>query len=199
MDIDDSPWEENSNNKTVQDSEWSKISSDFLNAGYREGITAGKESALQAGFDEGFAETGAPIGRTIGLMRGNVSSLVSFLCSGRALPQGDEGERRKLLDEARAISAALGNVRFSDIAPPDLEAERHAREHLEESVDDVVTSEELQGKRDIEGLEDLMSRMGAGASSGGQNEGRPTMEDVIKLEARLDALTRELGLSLPSR
>lgn len=188
MEVDDSPWEDGANTTSVQDSEWSKISSDFLNAGYREGITAGKESALQAGFDEGFAETGAPIGRNIGLLRGHISSLISFSSSRRSLPEGvDAG---KLLDEARAISAALGNVRFSDIAPPDLEAERHAREHLEESAEDVVTSEELQGKRDMEGLEDLMGRMG------GQKEGRPTMKDVAELEARLDTLAQILGLSL---
>jgi hypothetical protein len=37
--------------------------------GYREGITAGKESALQEGFDTGFASVGAPLGRDIGFIR----------------------------------------------------------------------------------------------------------------------------------
>ena len=192
MDLDDSPWEENAT--TVRDSEWSKISSDFLNAGYREGITAGKESALQAGFDEGFAETGAPIGRSIGLMRGYISSIISFLSSGRSLSAGVEASQ--LLGEARAISASLGEIRFSDIAPPDLEAERHAREHLEEDAGDVVTSDELQAKKDMESLEDLMTRMGAGSSSRGQ-EKRPTMDDVKNLETRISALAQILGLSLP--
>ncbi|KIP08018.1 hypothetical protein PHLGIDRAFT_393337 [Phlebiopsis gigantea 11061_1 CR5-6] len=192
MDTDDSPWEDNATN--VRDSEWSKISSDFLNAGYREGITAGKESALQAGFDEGFAETGAPIGRSIGLMRGYISSIIAFLSSGRSLPSGvDAGQ---LLGEARAISGALGDVRFSDIAPPDLEAEMHAREHLGEDAADVVTSEELQEKKDMESLEDLMNRMGAGSSSRGQ-EKRATMDDVKSLQTRLSVLAQTLGLSLP--
>ena len=191
MDLDDSPWEDNE--KSRQDSEWSKLSSDFVNAGYREGITAGKEGALQEGFDEGFAQTGAPIGRSLGLLRGFSSALVSFLGSARAAsaPAG-------LLEEARAISLALGNIRFSDIAPPDLQAEEHAREHLE-TTEDVVTSEELQEKRDLESLEDMMNRMGAGQVSVEEKRERPTMEDVTKLEARLGQLAQTLGLSLPSR
>ncbi|KAI0315889.1 hypothetical protein OF83DRAFT_1164597 [Amylostereum chailletii] len=49
----ESPWDENPGN--IQDAEWQKLSDDFTNAGYREGITAGKEGALQEGFDAGFA------------------------------------------------------------------------------------------------------------------------------------------------
>ncbi|KAG7085740.1 hypothetical protein E1B28_003283 [Marasmius oreades] len=40
-------WDENASPHIVSDSEWAKMSNEFANAGYREGITAGKESALQ--------------------------------------------------------------------------------------------------------------------------------------------------------
>ena len=190
MDLDDSPWEDNA--KTLQDSEWSKLSSDFVNAGYREGITAGKEGALQEGFDEGFAQTGAPIGRDLGMLRGFSSAIVSFLSSTRA-----GATPVNLLDEARAISQELANIRFSDIAPPDLQAEEHAREHLE-SADDVVTSEALQEKRDLESLEDMMNRMGAGQVSVEEKRGRPTVEDIKRLRERLTLLAQSIGTSLPS-
>ncbi|CAL1709047.1 unnamed protein product [Somion occarium] len=148
----------------IRDSEWAKISSDFQNAGYREGITAGKEGALQEGFDEGYAETGVPIGREIGNLRGISSALVSLLSSPTFVPE--HGDREQFLQEARLISMELAELRFSDVAPPDLQAEQHAREHLESAdVDDrdfdVEMNEEVKQKRDVEGLEDLMTRMGA--------------------------------------
>ncbi|KAI0797255.1 hypothetical protein BC629DRAFT_1258943, partial [Irpex lacteus] len=123
----DSPWDDNV--QTVKVSEWSKISSDFMNVGYREGITAGKETHLQQGFDDGFANTGAPLGRQIGLLRGFASALFSFLKS--ATCGVEQSEQHNLLLEARNISAELNDIRFSDIVPPDLEAEQHEREHLE--------------------------------------------------------------------
>ncbi|EKM57788.1 uncharacterized protein PHACADRAFT_251634 [Phanerochaete carnosa HHB-10118-sp] len=191
MDLDDSPWGENV--KSVQDSEWSKLSSDFVNAGYREGITAGKEGALQEGFDEGFAQTGAPLGRNLGMLRGFSSALASFLASTSAQ---EHTERDQLLNEARTISSALSDVRFSDIDPPDTQAMEHAKEHMEDA-EDVVASEELQEKRDMESLEDLMDRMGATPSAKQAN--RPTPEDVAQLEQRLHTLAQTLGLTLPSR
>lgn len=162
--------------------------------GYREGITAGKESALQEGFDEGFALTGAPIGRHLGLLRGFAATLVAFVSSGAALPAGVDCQAA--LDEARSISGALSAIRFSDIAPPDLQAEQHAREHLE-AEGDMVEDEGLQVKRDIESLEDMMARMGATNGRVEEKTGRPSAEDVERLSARLKALAESLGLGLP--
>ncbi|KAI0797261.1 hypothetical protein BC629DRAFT_1697949 [Irpex lacteus] len=197
---DDSPWDDNV--QTVKDSEWSKISSDFMNVGYREGITAGKEAHLQEGFDDGFANTGAPLGRQIGLLRGFASALLSFLKSPAC--GVEHTSHQDLLQEARAISAELNNIRFSDIVPPDLEAEQHEREHLEaaaaERVDDeeIVTNEELQQKRDLESLEDMMSGMSAAGTEEKVVPRRPTPEDVAGLSARLRLLANNLGLSFPS-
>jgi hypothetical protein len=163
--------------------------------GYREGITAGKESALQEGFDAGFALVGAPLGRDLGFLRGMASALVAFLGSGAC----QHAEKGSLLAEARAIAAALGAVRFSDIVPRDLEAEEHARQHLADSEDADIMEMEMEGsenlaeKRKMEKLEDMFSQLAAGA---GAEKTRPTVDDVRVLEARLQALNARLALAV---
>ncbi|CDO76093.1 hypothetical protein BN946_scf184649.g19 [Trametes cinnabarina] len=189
--------------KVLQDSEWTKISSEFTNAGYREGITAGKESALQQGFDEGFAQVGAPIGRELGILRGLCSALIAFLT--RA--QESTTQTEAVLAEVRDIATQLANVRFSDIAPPDLEAIAHAKEHLdaaamnadeeaEDLTDPAKLNEEIKEKRDIEGLEDLIAQMNASGASEGAAQARPKEEDVARLKQRLLAASQGIGLSL---
>lgn len=161
--------------------------------GYREGITAGKESALQEGFDTGFASVGAPLGREIGSLRGMASALVAFLNSSVC----DHVEKDAFLVEARAIAAGLAGVRFTDVVPRDLEAEEHARQHLADEDSGMDENEELNDKRKMEGLEDMLSRLTAGAASPEMTDKtRPTMEDVRVLERRLQALNARLGLDV---
>ncbi|KAJ6614638.1 hypothetical protein B0H10DRAFT_1196773 [Mycena sp. CBHHK59/15] len=186
----DSPWDEDATQETSRDIEWTKISSEFTNAGYREGITAGKESALQEGFDTGFASVGAPLGRGIGLLRGMSSALVAFLSSDAC----DHLEKYVLLTEARAIATSLAVVRFSDVVPRDLEAEEHARQHLVEDDSEMDVNGELAEKRQIEGLEDMLSRLTAGRTQTNGDKTRPTQSDVRLLEERLQALSAQLGL-----
>ncbi|OJT13627.1 hypothetical protein TRAPUB_9816 [Trametes pubescens] len=189
--------------KVLQDSEWSKISNEFTNAGYREGITAGKESALQQGFDDGFAHTGAPLGRELGILRGLCSALIALL----SRPNPTDTAQAALA-ETREIAAQLANVRFSDIVPPDLEALAHAREHLdakmseaeadsdgEDLADPASLNEELKGKRDLEGLEDLMAQMTAGGGSAA-TQSRPKAADIVQLKGRLLAIAEASGLKL---
>ena len=172
-------------------------------AGYREGITAGKESALQAGFDAGYAQVGVPLGREIGLLRGTALALTTFIDSQQP-PQPVEIQN-EVMKEIRAISAQLSCIRFSDIVPRDLEAEAHAREHLAESEGDLpvhgldenglVEDEEAMEKRKIEQLEDMMSSFGTnpGPSS---NLPRPGPEEVKAIRKRLLDVARVLGLEL---
>ncbi|KAH9933140.1 uncharacterized protein BXZ73DRAFT_46587 [Epithele typhae] len=198
----------NSDPKVLQDSEWQKISNDFTNAGYREGITAGKESALQDGFDDGFASIGAPLGRELGLLRGTCAALISALTSDSDSVLLVRGARstEEIVAELRDVAARLSEVRLSDVAPPDLEAIAHAREHLEENarpagnedmdlMDATDLNDDLKQKKDMEGLEDLMARMGAGAGASSAPE-RPTAEDVNRLKARLVAVAAALGLDV---
>ncbi|KAJ7623659.1 hypothetical protein FB45DRAFT_112349 [Roridomyces roridus] len=190
MDL-DSPWDDTAAPSISRDIEWTKISNEFTNVGYREGITAGKESALQEGFDDGFAGVGVPLGREIGALRGRAAALLAFVQSPLCVVEG----REALLAEARAIASALANVRFTDVVPRDLEAEAHAREHLADDEHGVDENEELKEKRKMEGLEDMLAQLTAGAPSAGMGDKpRPTMEDVRALEDRLKALSARLGL-----
>ncbi|KAJ7175929.1 hypothetical protein C8R46DRAFT_1080076 [Mycena filopes] len=185
----DSPWDEDANPESSRDIEWTKISSEFTTVGYREGITAGKEAALQEGFDTGFATVGAPLGRDIGLLRGMASALVAFVNSSAC----QHLEKGALLTEARAIATGLASVRFTDVVPRDLEAEAHAREHLADADDDdaMDENEQLGDKRKMEQLEDMLASLSAEAP---EKSARPTMEDVRALEGRLQALSARLEL-----
>ncbi|KAL1723937.1 hypothetical protein EV715DRAFT_260564 [Schizophyllum commune] len=198
MDL-DSPWDEVADSTTTRDAEWAKLSSDFTNAGYREGITAGKESALQEGFDSGFADVGAPLGRELGLLRGMASALLSFLSSQSANAGTDSAnaENEGAIAEVRDISRQLAHIRLTDVAPRDLEAEAHAKEHLQlEEEDDLVTDDELVEKRKMEALEDQLAKLTSGAMGGGSVEARPTADDVRRLKGRLDDLSRLMGLAV---
>jgi Essential protein Yae1, N terminal len=219
---DDSPWD--SDPAFAQNNEWSKLTSDFTNvrsppniltirerknpplpgtqlysnyrsqSGYREGITAGKESALQSGFDAGFAQIGVPLGREIGLLRGTASALSTFLSStsDTAIP-----DRVSLLSEVQDIQSQLSIIRFSDIVPRDLEAEQHAKEHLlaEDGDEDLIENEELIQKRKMEHLEDMMSSINTGGSHA-QPQQRLDPDDVRSLRERLFALGRHINLDI---
>ncbi|KAG1797782.1 uncharacterized protein HD556DRAFT_1355301 [Suillus plorans] len=184
----DSPWEEDPRADYAPEADWAKLSNEFTNSGYREGIIAGKESALQEGFDAGFAHVGVPIGRDLGSMRGVISAIASFLSS-------KSQENPTTLTTARQISSSLAGIRFSDIAPVDQEAEQHAREHLDANDDLIEQSEELLQKREMEGLEDMLQRLTAGATSR-PLQGRPTREDVIRLKEGILTLGAQLGLDV---
>ncbi|KAI5986230.1 hypothetical protein EDD15DRAFT_2175125 [Pisolithus albus] len=179
----DDPWDEDPH--YAHQASWQNISTQFTNSGYRQGIIAGKEASLQEGFDVGFADVGTPVGRELGALRGIASALVSFLSSIKTTPAD--------LDEARAIATSLSRIRFTDIAPPDIEAEQHAREHLQNDDPGLVQSDALSQRREMEILEDMLSHMSARS---GTEQVRPTREDVVILKGRLHALSERLGLSL---
>ncbi|KAH9475225.1 Protein YAE1 [Psilocybe cubensis] len=187
----DSPWDEDPMDTTSRDVEWSRISSDFTNVGYREGITAGKEAASQEGFNDGFANVGVPIGRELGLLRGVTSVLLSFLKVTPDVPEHD-----RMLAEVQDISSQLSKVRFSDIMPRDLEAEQHAREHLEAEGEELDVHEDLAAKRDMEGIEDMLASLSAGNGKIRGESARPTPEDVQALKSRLGILSNRLALDI---
>ncbi|KAG5646179.1 hypothetical protein DXG03_004232 [Asterophora parasitica] len=195
----DSPWDEGHDTTTafedLREAEWTKMSEEFTNTGYREGITAGKEASVQEGFNTGFADVGAPLGRDLGLIRGKSSALLSFLLSATSTVLGvSDEEKETLVAEAREIASQLGNIRYSDIEPRDLEAEQHAREHLEAEGQAMEVNEDLEQKKQLESVEDMLSRMSAGENVEGP--GRPTMEDVLRLRVRLQALSLHLGFRI---
>ena len=128
----------------------------------------------------------------MGLLRGMASALLSFLSS-----QPANAETERAIEEAHDISRQLAHIRLTDIAPRDLEAEAHAKEHLRlEEDEDLVTDDELVEKRKMEALEDQLARLTSGAIGGGSGEARPTIDDVRQLKGRLDNLSGLLGLTV---
>jgi len=111
----------------------------------------------------------------------------------------------EVVEEIRAISAQLADIRFSDIVPRDLEAEAHAREHLADGEGDlpvnkldengVVQDEDAVEKRKMEQLEDMMSSFGTNPAPSSHLP-RPGPEDVKGIRVRLLQVARILGLEL---
>lgn len=152
------------------------------------------------------------------MLRGMASALLSHLTS-KSTALSVARDHSVLAQEARDIVSELRKARFSDIAPPDVEAIQHAREHIESAIRDnrdmvqaiqharghfvssietnrdmeIELVEKLGQKRQIEGLEDMMAKMSAG-SAPADTKKRPTAEDVPKLAQRLNILVDKLGL-----
>ncbi|KAL9932842.1 hypothetical protein V8E36_008097 [Tilletia maclaganii] len=106
-DDDDDDWLHSSGDELpalTGDRTLNKIQAQFEDVGYREGITAGKLSTLQAGFDEGFSTVGAPLGRAVGQLRGQALSLCVYV--GRLASELQQGGSDDSRAGARAGHAA---------------------------------------------------------------------------------------------
>ncbi|QRW20241.1 hypothetical protein RhiXN_09216 [Rhizoctonia solani] len=166
----------------IADREWNKLSNDFVTAGYREGITEGKESALQEGFDDGFASTGAPLGRQVGVLRGQANALLA-LCTRQHLAQ--------LEVEVREIVQGLSRLKLSTLAPPDMQAIEHAREHESDAPDvgDVETNNQMGD------LEDAFESLSTSKSAGKEDVMRRSVEamaELDRLRKRLESVYTQL-------
>lgn len=136
----------NGGNDSIASQEWSRMSDQFINvsvidltscvrlmgaqSGYREGIVAGKESAIQSGFDHGFADIGAPLGRHLGLLRGLAAGLRSLLDSSKH-SHTEVCEGGRLHEEIAKVCDNLSQIQFTDIEPLDSEAIEHAKVHFD--------------------------------------------------------------------
>lgn len=107
------------------------------------------------------------MGRELGTIRGMASALLVFVTS----RSPETTEERSLAIEARDIVSQLSSIRFTDIAPRDLEAEEHARQHLEDDESGLGVKGEL-----VENMK----------------------MDVALLKSRLDNLALKLGLATTS-
>lgn len=155
---------------------------------------------MQEGFDEGFASVGVSLGHEIGVLRGLVSSVLAYLLSPHFQSHSSTappGAHTAILQEIRDIANELSDVRFSDIAPPDLQAEEHARLHLEQTGEemDVTSNESLVEKRRVEQVEDMFASLTATGTEK-EKKKRPTLEDVGKLKGRLSEMCQVLGLGI---
>jgi len=163
--------------------EWASLAERFTNDGYREGITAGKEAASQVGFDEGFATVGVPVGRKLGSLRGIVNGLLLYLTA--LLPQQRQQELsptdlQAAVEETRDIVRRLDALQLQDVAPPDMEAIAHAREHGLD--DDAFVGNGGETEHLTQAFASLSTTDGA--------------ERMMELSARLDHILARLGVQL---
>jgi hypothetical protein len=137
-------------------------------AGYRDGISAGKEAALQEGFDAGFTDTGAPRGRELGILRGLAAALL-HLSSRPAAELGQVQAQARV----REIVGKLAAVRFADLVLPNEEATA-----LHEADPDALCATN-------------------GSGSANEVKGQcPSTDDLRTLRTQLETLLLEAGLNI---
>ncbi|TIA93203.1 hypothetical protein E3P99_00333 [Wallemia hederae] len=145
-----------------RDLEWNKLEDRFMDEGYREGISWGKESHLQSGFDEGYV-VGVVYGREYGRLRAFANQTLSHLSG--------QQENEELVERARRLVGTIGRISALHFLPKDQEAIVHAREHEEESkkssskdTSNVSFNEEMGGEngrlRDVQALTDELDGLG---------------------------------------
>ncbi|GAA6004931.1 hypothetical protein JCM10207_008455 [Rhodosporidiobolus poonsookiae] len=208
MDHDDSPWMSDDDMDThtdhrtpstapeqISQQEWTKIEGRYSDAGYRDGITAGKNARLQAGFDQGFT-LASPYAREVGGLRGLAASLLALLTTtggsakyaGPLLASLDaRGPTTKdeVVAELRDIVNALGKLDAVKVLPVDEEAVQHAKEHEDEGVSEV-----MRQRKEMREMEELMGGLGGSneARGSGVDECRRRLGEVLKVVGLEDAM-----------
>lgn len=152
-------------------------------AGYRDGITAGKNAKLQTGFDQGFA-LAAPYARELGSLRGVAASLLSLLTTASGAKhastlydslEGGGSSKESVVAELREIVNALGKIDAVRILPVDAEAEKHAKSHEDEGI-----SQQMRDRKEMREMEDMLSGIGGkAAQSSGVEECRARLERIL--------------------
>ncbi|TDL17704.1 hypothetical protein BD410DRAFT_729499 [Rickenella mellea] len=191
-----SPWEDDLVLEEQSAREWSRLSEHFVNAGYREGITAGKESTLQEGFDSGFSTVGAPLGREVGMLRGATAGLSSFLRSSRQVAL-EEHERQAVILEVLDIENQLHRIQFSDIEPRDLEAEEHAQLHRQTGEEDTDVGAEIREEMDIEKLQKSFKNLSTSSDSH-TPQAKLSREELTALTERVHKALATADIDLPN-
>lgn len=144
---------------------------------------------------------GVAVGRELGLIRGILSSMLSFLNeTSVAVPSETDDQ---LIIEAQEINSRLSRIRFSDVMPPDLEAEEHARRYHEQDGSELDVDQErsTSSTGELELLENMIEQMNSDSERTNglvlhPAKDRPTTEEVGVLKNRLDHLVARLGMNV---
>lgn len=157
-------------------------------AGYRDGIAKGKQSALQKGFDEGF-QLSSPYARQLGILQGITSSLLALLSttsSAKHIPAAllpllaNQSTKDEIIASLRELVLAFGKLEEGDVVPADLEAEAHVREHEEEGM-----SDEMVQKREMKRMEEAMNGLGGSVQK---------KSGMVECQEKLRAVLVRLGM-----
>ncbi|SPO28753.1 uncharacterized protein UTRI_04631 [Ustilago trichophora] len=130
--------------RTMAERDSAKVEALFNDTGYREGITAGKLSTLQGGFDQGFNEVGALLGRQVGLLRGQIAALLVLLTSPTTThpttTTTTSTSMRKVIGRSRASPAAgaSGTSTLPLLANPRVEQAKVELRELAKQLDQVT-------------------------------------------------------------
>ncbi|XP_052096105.1 protein YAE1 homolog [Mytilus californianus] len=106
----DDIFDEDIDDDYIVSKEWEKIQSGLLEGGYREGLTLGKESKLQNGFNEGFSD-GAQTLYKLAKHRGEISARLSCQYQNKqGISSEDENELQKQLNHITQLEKDLINA-----------------------------------------------------------------------------------------
>ncbi|KAJ1024399.1 hypothetical protein NDA18_004566 [Ustilago nuda] len=175
-----------------------KVEAQFHDTGYREGITAGKLSTLQQGFNTGFNEVGALLGRQLGQLRGQVAALL-FLTS-TLFPDSTSTFAGNTCRARRVAMSPSSGFVLPLLKHPQLEQARRELEELAKELD-AVTLEKI-AEPDYEALEHEREHAAEdGGDGGGEGEGvkRQTEEERRERVAVLQRLEERNGKSKDKR
>ncbi|KAF8755049.1 Essential protein Yae1, N terminal [Rhizoctonia solani] len=165
----------------IADREWNKLSNDFVTAGYREGITEGKNRPFRRGLTMGSHRL---VHRSVVRSVYSEDKRMRYLhCARQHLAQ--------LEVEVREIVQGLSRLKLSTLAPPDMQAIEHAREHESDAPDvgDVETNNQMGD------LEDAFESLSTSKSAGKEDVMRRSVEamaELDRLRKRLESVYTQL-------
>ncbi|GAA5937361.1 Yae1p [Sporobolomyces koalae] len=156
----------------ISTQEWDKLSSRYHDAGYRDGITNGKNSNLQLGFDQGFS-LASSYARQVGQLRGVATTLLSILTTqsgSKHVPTlinaQDEGNTKdSIVSQLREVVNLLGKLERDQVLPVDQEALEHAKSHNNDSTAATGFSQEYVDKQEMNELGDMLNTLGHNATT----------------------------------
>ncbi|SCV70869.1 BQ2448_3631 [Microbotryum intermedium] len=143
--------------------EYDRMAGRYYDEGYRAGITSGKESRLQQGFDQGYAIS-APLARQLGHLRGIASTVLALLTTTSGAKYSSplldhfasSQEKEGVVSRLREVVSMLGALGQDDVVPVDQEAEQHKKEHDGDTGESLATMERIQ----MHQLDSMMQRLG---------------------------------------
>ena len=131
------------------------------------------------------------------MLRGAANAAMGLLSLRSSVSATDPGvlERRK--SEVSGVISGLGRIGLEDLAPPDLQAQEHAREH--EQLDPGMLSSDISlspeaNAHDVDALESVRDKMKRLEDNPVVT--KPAVKELNQLRIRLSNILQEIGLHI---